>query len=265
VIAARIARAMGSCRSSHGRTCGRRRFALLGAAIAVLTLPLSSCWLATSFHRLRQTGRETRVALRAADEPPAGPLDRVVWSAAEALGNVRASLQGDTSFSDGLLTAATSKEELVSRLRADYDRSYFLTGDVDVELYSEDCEFSDPFAAFRGRDRFVQNLRNLAGGFITDFRVKLLDLDVEDGVETEGASDVVVRSRLRVVLELALPWRPVLGWIWGVRHECQVQPGSLSGDGGYVWRCVAHRESWEVAPAEGVAQIFRPGKGLPRS
>eukprot|EP00419_Tripos_fusus_P063175 CAMPEP_0172920902 /NCGR_PEP_ID=MMETSP1075-20121228/204947_1 /TAXON_ID=2916 /ORGANISM="Ceratium fusus, Strain PA161109" /LENGTH=176 /DNA_ID=CAMNT_0013780995 /DNA_START=56 /DNA_END=584 /DNA_ORIENTATION=+ len=167
---------------------------------------------------------ESRIALRAADEPPAGPLDRVVWSAAEALGNVRASLQGGEggdSFADGSLTAATSKEELVSRLRADYDRSYFLTGNMDVELYAEDCEFSDPFAAFRGRGRFVQNLRNLAGGFITDYRVKLLSLDVENEVNTEDTSDVVVRSRLRVVLELALPWRPVLGWIWGVKHECQ--------------------------------------------
>ena len=52
-----------------------------------------------------------------------------------------------------------TREELVERLRADYDRNYFLTGDIDVPLYTEDCEFADPFTSFRGRQRFVQNLK----------------------------------------------------------------------------------------------------------
>ena len=42
-------------------------------------------------------------------------------------------------------------------------RPYFLTGAMDVALYDEQCEFADPFVAFRGRDRFVANLENLAG------------------------------------------------------------------------------------------------------
>lgn len=54
-----------------------------------------------------------------------------------------------------------TREELVERLRADYDRNYFLTGDIDVPLYTEDCEFADPFTSFRGRQRFVQNLKIL--------------------------------------------------------------------------------------------------------
>lgn len=54
-----------------------------------------------------------------------------------------------------------TREELVARLRADYDRNYFLTGDIDVPLYTEDCEFADPFTSFRGRQRFVQNLKIL--------------------------------------------------------------------------------------------------------
>lgn len=31
---------------------------------------------------------------------------------------------------------------------------------------------------------------------------------------------LVVKSRLLVQLELALPWRPLLGWVWGVDHSC---------------------------------------------
>jgi hypothetical protein len=31
---------------------------------------------------------------------------------------------------------------------------------------------------------------------------------------------LLVRSRLLVQLELALPWKPLLGWVWGVEHRC---------------------------------------------
>jgi hypothetical protein len=41
-------------------------------------------------------------------------------------------------------------------------------------LYAGDCEFADPFASFRGRARFKANLENLAGGFIAENDVKLL-------------------------------------------------------------------------------------------
>ena len=49
----------------------------------------------------------------------------------------------------------------MERLRADYDRNYFLTGDIDVPLYTEDCEFADPFTSFRGRQRFVAKSEDL--------------------------------------------------------------------------------------------------------
>eukprot|EP00913_Durusdinium_trenchii_P030536 g28604.t1 len=138
--------------------------------------------------------------------------------------------------------APNSREELVERLRADYDRNYFLTGDIDVPLYTEDCEFADPFTSFRGRQRFVQNLKNLAGGFITDFKVKLLDFKV-----SEEKEPTMVRSRLLVQLELALPWKPLLGWVWGVDHSCnEVKVTDTS-----KWQCFLHKESWEVSASEG--------------
>lgn len=166
---------------------------------------------------------------------------------------------GEEGFDGGGSEPAKTWQELLDRLRADYERDYFLTGDVDVQLYAEDCEFSDPFAGFKGRDRFVRNLRNLTGGFISAYRVTMLDFAAE--AEPVGGSEMkFVRSRLRVVLELALPWKPTLGWVWGVAHECQMQ---ADGGSSQVWRCVAHRESWEIDPAEGVAMVFRPGKGLP--
>eukprot|EP00930_Biecheleria_cincta_P049546 TRINITY_DN34743_c0_g1_i1.p1 TRINITY_DN34743_c0_g1~~TRINITY_DN34743_c0_g1_i1.p1 ORF type:complete len:289 (-),score=37.61 TRINITY_DN34743_c0_g1_i1:279-1031(-) len=222
---------------------------------------------AVTADKRRQRVRSGRHFLRARpgqgspdpQESQASAFDQVVWSAAEALGNLRSSLLGSEEQKlQGDRPAPKSCDELLERLRADYERNYFLTGEMDIELYAQDCEFSDPFTGFRGRDRFVRNLRNLAGGFITSFRVKLLDFSA---CEAEGQPNVLaVRSRLRVLLELGLPWRPTLGWVWGVTHECEYSTSSPEEQG--AWRCVAHREAWEIDPGEGVAMVFRPGKGL---
>ncbi len=32
-----------------------------------------------------------------------------------------------------------------------------------MSAYAEDCYFADPFAGFKGTDRFVKNVRNLGG------------------------------------------------------------------------------------------------------
>ena len=107
----------------------------------------------------------------------------------------------------------------------------------------EDCEFADPFVSFNGRQRFIDNLANLAGGFITDSSVRPISSSLE------GLS---YKTKLMVKLQLALPWSPVLAWPWGVEHVLEERD-----DGTVV--VVRHLESWDVSAAEGVRQLFRSG------
>lgn len=51
-------------------------------------------------------------------------------------------------------TQALPREDAIARLRTDFDRFYFVTGQMDLDLYEEDCTFADPFVAFQGRQRF---------------------------------------------------------------------------------------------------------------
>jgi len=69
--------------------------------------------------------------------------------------------------------------------------------------------------------------------------------------EKLGAEEAppTVTSKVLVKLQLNLPWKPVLAWPWGVVHEFNPD----------TFQIVAHRESWDVSAAEGVAQVFRPG------
>lgn len=47
-----------------------------------------------------------------------------------------------------------SRKDAVARLKTDFDRFYFVTGRMDLDLYEPDCVFADPFVAFEGRERF---------------------------------------------------------------------------------------------------------------
>jgi hypothetical protein len=62
--------------------------------------------------------------------------------------------------------------------------------------------------------------------------------------------------RVMVKLQLNLPWKPVLAWPWSVTHVFSAR-GLIA----------EHIEGWEIDPAAGVAQVFRPAPkvGWPNS
>ena len=117
------------------------------------------------------------------EQPRVGVFSKGVWFAAEALGNIASFVKrGDTaSLASTERTsdvAPISREDALKRLETDYSRDYFVSGDVDLDLYNEDCLFADDFASFRGLQRFKSNLDNL-GSFISDYQVRLLDLSTQ--------------------------------------------------------------------------------------
>jgi len=169
-------------------------------------------------------------------------LLKAAWLGTELLGNIAGVASKDNVIFD-VEPPPSSLTEAAMRLRADYERDYFVTGEVDAELYDEDCVFADPFAAFNGRQRFVDNLQNL-GTFIVGYNIKMLSFE-----EQLSASPPTITTRVMVKLQLNLPWKPVLAWPWGVLHTYDSSSSLI----------VEHRESWEVSAGEGLAQCFRPG------
>ena len=174
------------------------------------------------------------------------PLELASWYGVEAFGKLfgdsKKSADGSTNINNGsidMTVSPNSLDETLQRLKLDSERSYFLSGEVDRLIYSEDCTFADPFVSFDGRDRFIDNLANL-GSFITNYNAKVLNYSVENN----GAD---VNTRFLVKLELGLPWKPVLAWPWGVQYI--IDPDT--------YLVTEHIESWDIAPLEGIKQIFR--------
>ena len=123
------------------------------------------------------------------------PFVKASWYAVEAFGKVFgsvntpstestvSSLSGDEPLD--LTKPPSSMTETFDRIKLDNDRSYFLSGEVDKLIYDPDCVFADPFVAFAGRDRFVDNLANL-GSFITEYSARMIDYDSSSqGVKTK--------------------------------------------------------------------------------
>ena len=230
--------------------------ALCCQAAAAFTTAPAVCSCAAGEGRVKAARRCLTTATPRASSPllSAGPPpsdeaslpSKVVWYAAEWFGKAAALVRPPPAVEEGVGDPPASMEEAIARLAADYEgtpedpRPYFLTGKMDVALYDPDCEFADPFVSFNGRQRFKENLENLAGGFITDSSVRTLDTK---------ASDTSYTTRLLVKLQLGLPWKPVLSWPWGVEHVFDQSSGLI----------VRHIESWEVSPSEGVRQLLKAG------
>ena len=155
----------------------------------------------------------------------------------------------------GVLPPPSSLDETIQRINDDNDRSYFLSGIVDEQIYDKDCVFADPFVSFSGRERFVENLKNL-GSFITKYDARVIKYNSpvvyndNSDKNSEQAKIPVVETKIMVKLELNLPWKPVLAWPWGVLYE--IDPTTFL--------ITRHEESWSIDPLEGVKQIFRKGR-----
>lgn len=120
------------------------------------------------------------------DDPTMNPLTKSSWYAVELFGKVFGKGKSATSGMEAagpqgydLSKPPQSLKETLGRIKLDNDRSYFLSGQVDEEIYDPNCVFSDPFVSFEGRERFVTNLANL-GSFITNYSARVLNYDEQD-------------------------------------------------------------------------------------
>jgi len=185
-------------------------------------------------------------------DKPTGPTSdadagvKAAWYASEAFGDIVSLFRGKSAESEPAKIPEGKSEKLswagtVEKLRADYDRCYFVTGQLDPSLYLEDCEFADPFVSFKGLQRFKKNLDNL-GPFMENVNLKITDWD--------DSEPGVVRTKWRFSCVLGLPWRPSLAAAGGTDHFFEEQSGKM----------IKHVEKWEIEPLDALKQIIRPGR-----
>ena len=99
--------------------------------------------------------------------------------------------------------------EMLERRIADEFRvkEYLWTGDIDVDLFSLKCVFTDPTLSFTGLETFRDNLESLQPSLRRIAPEGKRRVELRECGKDEDSADVVV-AKWRMVGNLQLPWRP---------------------------------------------------------
>ncbi|XP_028550402.1 uncharacterized protein LOC110093447 isoform X3 [Dendrobium catenatum] len=117
---------------------------------------------------------------------------------------------------------ASSVDDVLLILNADYSRSYFLTG----------------------KDQYSQNLELLVPFYDCP---SLVLQKIEKGCNN-GTNCIIAKWKLRAYLKF--PWRPFISIL-----------GTTTYDLNEEFKIVKHSESWNISPLEAIGQIFTTGSG----
>jgi hypothetical protein len=184
------------------------------------------------------------------EEEDLGLALKATWIGAELLGNVVGAANNKNSGNGGTSTSgrqeALSREQAIESIRKDYDENYFVSGKGDLSAYDENCRFADPFASFRGTERFRRNVGNL-GGMLQD-----VQLDISEFSETPEGN---LKTKWRFSAILDLPWKPRLAAAGGTVHVLDPATNLV----------VEHIESWDVKPGAVVKTLLKPSAKIPTS
>lgn len=142
--------------------------------------------------------------------------------------------------------APLSLQELLDGVRADYvERMYLWTGDIDPDLYDEDCVFTDPTLSFRGLATFQRNLANLQPvlkALVKDPGIDLFSCEL-DTVSNQ------VQATWRMRADLSLPWNPAIDLVGRTTFTYDPEKGN---------HIIDYREDWETEAGAVLMQLVRP-------
>ncbi|KAK9915073.1 hypothetical protein WJX75_004413 [Coccomyxa subellipsoidea] len=200
----------------------------------------------TAISPLCKRRRLTSLTVRAEkrEDPDPGLGLKAIWYGAEGFGN----LIGLTKPKEAEKTQSDQQDicnraDAVAAIKRDYDSNYFVSGRGEMSAYESDCLFADPFAGFKGVERFKKNVSNL-GSLMEDIKLDMLDWrETDEALETKWRFSAV----------LTLPWRPRLAASGGTTHVFSQETG----------RVIKHIEAWDVEPSAVVRSLLKPSSRAP--
>ncbi|XP_057454696.1 uncharacterized protein LOC130746163 isoform X2 [Lotus japonicus] len=129
------------------------------------------------------------------------PLLKIAWYSSELLGIAASAFRSPSGVEapPQRLLETIDRAAVVDTIKQDFQRSYFVTGDLTLNAYEEDCEFADPAGSFKGLQRFKRNCTNF-GTLLEKSNMKLMKWE---DFETNAAAAIVVVLRLQELEKLS--------------------------------------------------------------
>ncbi|XP_074279813.1 uncharacterized protein LOC141605084 [Silene latifolia] len=177
---------------------------------------------------------------------PENVVLKVAWYASELLGIAASALQpsrpavpaDEYQELTGNASGTVDRAVVVDAIKQDFQRSYFVTGNLTLGAYEEDCEFADPAGSFKGLRRFKRNCTNF-GSLIIKSNMKLMKWE---DLEDKGI------GHWRFSCVLSFPWRPILSATGYTEYYFDVESGKV----------IRHVENWNVPKMTLLKQILKP-------
>ncbi|XP_075477483.1 uncharacterized protein LOC142518576 [Primulina tabacum] len=185
------------------------------------------------------------------DSEPENLLLKIAWYGSEFLGIAASFLRSPTRtedagggvselFVDGF--GKIDRAVVVAAIKEDFQRSYFVTGNLALDAYEEDCEFADPAGSFRGLSRFKRNCTNF-GYLLEKSNMKLMKWE---DFEEKGI------GHWRFICVMSFPWKPILSATGYTEYYFDEKSGKIC----------RHVEHWNVPKMTLLKQILKPCRGL---
>ncbi|KAK9749444.1 hypothetical protein RND81_02G126000 [Saponaria officinalis] len=179
---------------------------------------------------------------------PENVVLKVAWYASELLGIAASALRPPspndaTDEYQELATVGSGRVDravVVETIKQDFQRSYFVTGNLTLGAYEEDCEFADPAGSFKGLRRFKRNCTNF-GSLIRKSNMKLMKWE---DFEDKGI------GHWRFSCVLSFPWRPILSATGYTEYYFDHESGKVC----------RHIENWNVPKMTLLKQILKPSR-----
>ncbi|CAM9925876.1 unnamed protein product [Discosporangium mesarthrocarpum] len=139
--------------------------------------------------------------------------------------------------------ASKGVEDVKRGLEADFDRQYYVTGDLTSSLYRPDCLFTDPTTRVTSVQKYTDAVKLLFDP--ENSKSELLSLIVED--------DRHLLAEWRLQGYLKFPWHPFVAPYTGTTRY------TLDGDG-LISR---HEETWSISALDAARASLTPTAGPP--
>lgn len=180
---------------------------------------------------------------------PENVILKLAWYASELLGIAASALRsppsntaGDYLELTGDRSGAVDRADVVETIKQDFQRSYFVTGNLTLGAYEEDCEFADPAGSFKGLRRFKRNCTNF-GSLIEKSNMKLMKWE---DFEDKGV------GHWRFSCILSFPWKPILSATGYTEYYFDPESGKVR----------RHVEHWNVPKMTLLKQILKPSRQI---
>ncbi|CAO2835572.1 unnamed protein product [Amaranthus hypochondriacus] len=180
---------------------------------------------------------------------PENVVLKVAWYASELLGiaaSVLRSPPSDVVEECSSLpchdNGAVDRALVVQTIKQDFQSSYFVTGNLTLGAYEDECEFADPAGSFKGLKRFKRNCTNF-GSLITKSDMKLTKWE---DFEDKGI------GHWRFSCILSFPWKPILSATGYTEYFFDPESGKVC----------RHVEHWNVPKMALLKQILKPSRQI---